>query len=133
MNIYSQESVVNFTDIDQSDTLTISATFDFFQKAANNHAEILGVGRESMKQSGNVWILSRLSVFMDYRPCYGEKLVIRSWPRGSNKLFAIRDYDINGAMVRGRSAWLIVDIEKHRPLRPQAAMDTLPLNEGLNA
>jgi len=147
MDILAQESIIRFGDIDQSDTMTIGATFDLFQEAAINHAEDLGVGREAMTKSGQVWILSRLSVFMERRPRFGEKVTIRTWPRGSNKLFAIRDYSIfgngrgeassngnaAGAAVRGRSAWLIVDLEKRRPLRPQALIETLPPNEGVNA
>ncbi|MCL1812777.1 MAG: thioesterase [Treponema sp.] len=148
MNIFNEESAVRFGDIDQSDSLTIASTFDLFQEAAINHAEILGVGREEMKQSGNVWILSRLSVFMACRPLFKEKIITRTWPRSTNKLFAIRDYDIhysadisgreNGpcsdnVLVRGRSAWLVVDIEKRRPLRPQMAAEKLPPNEGINA
>jgi acyl-ACP thioesterase len=49
----------------------------------------------------------------------------------------MRDYDIhdkdNIPVVSARSAWLIVDIERRRPLRPQSLMDTLPQNEGLDA
>ncbi|MDR2702382.1 MAG: acyl-ACP thioesterase [Spirochaetaceae bacterium] len=135
MDIYAQETTIRFADVDQSDTLTMASTFDLFQEAAINHAEILGVGREAMKQSGQVWILSRISVFMERRPPFGEKVAIRTWPRGANKLFAIRDYDIRSSRVdvRGRSGWLVVDLERHRPLRPQTAMDNLPANEGENA
>ena len=148
MNIYKEESAIRFAGVDQSDTLTIASTFDLFQEAAMNHAEILGVGREALKQSGNIWILSRLSVFMACRPNFGKKIITRAWPRGSNKLFAVRDYDIHysqaisdredgpcldSALVRGRSAWLVLDIEKRKPLRPQIATDKLPLNEGINA
>jgi acyl-ACP thioesterase len=135
MDIYAQESTIRFADVDQSDTLTMASTFDLFQEAAINHAELLGVGRKAMKQSGQVWILSRISVFMERRPQFGEKVTIRTWPRGANKLFAIRDYDIrrSGADVRGRSGWLVVDLEKRRPLRPQTAMESLPANEGVNA
>ena len=148
MNVFCEESSVRFAGIDRSDTLSIASIFDIFQEAAISHAEILGVGREAMKQSGHVWILSRLSVFMKSRPKYGEKIITRTWPRSTNKLFAIRDYDIHlkgdisgseddplsdKAIVRGRSAWLIVDIEKRRPLRPQIAADSLPVNENMNA
>ena len=148
MDIYYEESAVRFSKIDQSDTLTIASTFDLFQEAAISHAEALGVGREEMSQRSHVWILSRISVFMTSRPKFGEAISVRTWPRGSNKLFAIRDYDIhytrdisdhkNGpscgeALVRGRSAWLVVDIEKRRPLRPQTAVEKLPLNENINA
>ena len=138
MDIFSEESTIRFTNIDQSDTLTIASACDLFQEAAMNHAEILGVGREAMQQSGTVWILSRLSVYMACRPRFREKICTRSWPRGANKLFAIRDYDIHSehsddVLVRGRSAWLVVDIEKHRPLRPNSAVEKLPPNEGSNA
>ena len=148
MTIYNEQCTVPFASVDQSDRLSIASTFDFFQEAAINHAEVLGVGREAMKQSGQVWILSRLSVFMKSRPRYREKILIRTWPRGANKLFAVRDYDIHlidhikghedgpgrdEVLVKGRSSWLIVDIEKRRPVRPQAVAESLPFNEGINA
>jgi acyl-ACP thioesterase len=128
---------VRFGDIDRSDRLTLSAVFNYFQDAALMHAEALGVGREPMSHTGQIWILSRMSVLMERRPRYEEKIMVRSWPRGSEKLFAVRDYDVldetGKAIVRGRSGWLIADIEKHRPLRPQAVVEKLPKNEGLDA
>ncbi|MDR2049812.1 MAG: acyl-ACP thioesterase [Treponema sp.] len=136
-NIFVEECSVRFGDIDRSDTLTVAAAFDFFQEAAINHAEILGVGRDAMKTTGQVWILSRMSVFMERRPRFGENITVRSWPRGTHKLFAVRDYDIRGAdgkpAVRGRSGWLILDLEKRRPLRPQGVVEPLPLNDGLDS
>jgi acyl-ACP thioesterase len=62
---------------------------------------------------------------------------VRTWPRGGEKLFAIRNYDIcdknNAATVAARSAWIIMDMEKRRPLRPQSIMENLPRNEGLDS
>ncbi|MDR0402295.1 MAG: acyl-ACP thioesterase [Treponema sp.] len=136
-NIFSEECSVRFGDIDRSDTLTAASAFDFFQEAAINHAEILGVGRDAMKTTGQVWVLSRMTVFMERRPRFGETVTVRTWPRGTHKLFAVRDYDIRGAdgvpAIRGRSGWLILDLEKRRPLRPQALVAPLPLNEGLDS
>jgi acyl-ACP thioesterase len=136
-NIWQETFSVGFRDIDPSDRLTLGAIFDYFQEASINHAENLGVGRASMAQTGQIWILSRISVVLERRPRYRETITLRSWPRGTEKLFAIRDYDIQDAsatpLVRGRSAWLILDMEKHRPLRPQAVVDKLPLNQGLDA
>jgi acyl-ACP thioesterase len=137
MDIFATTLSLCFGDIDRSDRLTLAAIFDYFQEAAINHAEILGVGRESMARTGQVWILSRMSVLVERRPKYREPVTIRSWPRGWEKLFALRDYDIRDAentpVVRGRSGWIIIDREKRRPLRPQGLMDNLPLNEGLDA
>ncbi|MDR3147543.1 MAG: acyl-ACP thioesterase [Treponema sp.] len=137
MNIEQEKMRVQFGAIDRSDRLTLASTSDLFQEAAINHAESLGVGREAMVKSGQIWVLSRLSVAWDRRPAWREEIRVRSWPRGWEKLFALRDYDIRDredhALVRGRSGWIILDMEKRRPLRPQGVMETLPLNEGLDA
>jgi acyl-ACP thioesterase len=133
MTIWQESRNIRFGDIDHSDRLTLASVFDFFQEAAISHADNLGVGRDSLEKTGQVWILSRMSVQVDRRPAYGETITIRTWPRGGEKLFALREYDIRDASGRplagGSSAWLIIDIEKRRPLRPQAVMEALPLNE----
>jgi len=137
IDVWQETVPVRFGAIDKSDKMTLSAAFQFFQELAISHAENLGVGREDMVRNGQIWILSRMSVLVNRRPNYCETVDIRSWPCGWDKLFAIRDYEIrdseNTAVVSARSAWLIIDLEKRRPLRPQAVMDNLPLNEGLEA
>ena len=136
-DIWEETCQVRFGAIDRSDRLTLASVFNFFQETAISHAENLGVGRDSLAKTRQVWILSRISVQIDRRPRYGEAIRVRTWPRGGEKLFAFRDYDIrdsqNIPVVRGRSCWLIIDMEKRRPLRPQAIIDNLPLNEGLEA
>ncbi|MDR1838461.1 MAG: acyl-ACP thioesterase [Treponema sp.] len=137
VDVWQETFPVRFGAIDKSDRLTLDAVFQFFQEAAICHAENLGVGREEMVRTGQVWILSRMSVLVNRRPKYCETITVRSWPRGGEKLFAMRDYDIRDKddipVVAARSAWLIVDMEKRRPLRPQSTMDNLPLNEGKDA
>ena len=137
VNVWQEDFLVRFGSVDNSDRLTLDAVFNFFQEAAISHAENLGVGREAMANSGNVWVLSRLSVIVERRPKYLETVNVRSWPCGGEKLFAMRNYEIrdkdNIAVASGRSAWLIVDMEKHRPIRPQTVIETLPSNEGLEA
>ena len=137
LDIWSEHCTVRFGAIDKSDSMTLDAVFNFFQEAAISHAENLGVGREAMARANQLWILSRISVQVDRRPGYGETVVVRTWPRGGEKLFALRDFDIRDSkdnpVVRARSCWIIIDMEKRRPLRPQSVMDSLPLNEGLDS
>jgi len=137
VDVWQESAPVRFGAIDKSDRLTLDAVFQFFQEAAICHAENLGVGREDMARTGQVWILSRMSVLVKRRPEYCETITVRSWPRGWEKLFAMRNYEIKDkndmAIVSARSAWLIVDMEKRRPLRPQSVMDNLPQNEGLES
>jgi acyl-ACP thioesterase len=90
-----------------------------------------------MTRTGQAWILSRLSLFVERRPLYGEIIEVSTWPRRWEKLFALRGYTIRDAeghaLVRGRGAWLVLDIEKRRPLRVQSIMEPLPQNEGIDA
>jgi len=135
--IWTENCAVRFGAIDKSDAMTLDAALDFFQEAAISHAENLGVGREAMARTNQVWILSRMSTLINRRPQYGETVTVRTWPRGGEKLFALRDFDMRDAadnpVIQARSCWLIIDMEKRRPLRPQSIMDNLPQNEGQDA
>ncbi|GHV87905.1 hypothetical protein AGMMS50267_02650 [Spirochaetia bacterium] len=137
VDIWQETLPVRFGNIDRSDRLTLASIFDFFQEVAISHAEDLGVGREALARTRQGWVLSRMSVVVERRPKWQEPVVVRSWPRGAERLFAIRDYDIRDAqdrpIIRGRSGWLILDIDKRRPLRVQPLIESLPPNDGLDA
>jgi len=137
VDIWREKVPVRFGNIDRSDRLTLWSIFDFFQEAAISHAANLGVGRDAMTKSGQAWILSRLSLFVERRPQYGEIIEVSTWPRKWEKLFALRDYAIRDsggkAIVRGRGAWIVFDIEKRRPLRAQLIMEPLPHNDGIDS
>jgi len=134
LNVWEEIFPVRFAAIDKSDSLTLNAIFQFFQEGAISHAENLCVGRKDLAQTGQVWILSRMSVVVEKRPKYCQTIKIRTWPSGGEKLFAFRDYHICGEddipLISARSSWLIIDIAKRRPLRPQSMMEIMPSNEG---
>jgi acyl-ACP thioesterase len=136
INVFTREYSVSFRHIDRGGLLTPVAALDYLEEAAFGHAEVLGVGYEAMIEKRQAWVLSRISVRMDRRPRFHENIAVSSWPRGHDRLFAVRDYDmrLNGQpLVRARSSWIILDLDKRRPIRPQEIMDKLPLNEGKNA
>jgi acyl-ACP thioesterase len=137
VDIWQSNQKIIFNDVDPSGGITPFAVFNYFQDAAESHAERIGVGRERMLNHRQMWVLSRMSVLIDKRAKLGEDIVLRSWPRGYDRLFCVRDYDIadtNGNFItRARSGWLVVDWEKRRPLRPQSLEFDIPVNEGLDA
>ena len=137
VDIWRETETVRFGNVDRSKKLTLWSIFNYFQEAAISHAANLGVGLEAMGKTGQAWILSRLSLFIERRPDYGETIEVSSWPRSWEKLFALRDYEIRDAdgvpVIRGRGGWLVLDIEKRRPLRVQSLMDSLPANDGIDA
>ena len=124
-------------DVDGADKLTLAAAFNYFQEIAGNHAQELGVGRKDMFDAGQAWILSRMSAVLDRRPGWGSEVRVRTWPRGTSRLFAIRDYEMRvetgEVFARGRSGWLVVDTTTLRPRRPENLAAGLPKNEGMDA
>ncbi|MBU0927281.1 MAG: acyl-ACP thioesterase [Spirochaetes bacterium] len=128
--VYEEPFMVRTWDVDEADRLTIAAAYNYCQEVAGNHARALGVGSEYMAANGLVWVLSRMSAVLDSRPAWGTRLAVRTWPRGTDRLFAMREYEIRdeaGAVVgRGRGAWLVVDSATFRPRRPEAIAEMLP-------
>jgi acyl-ACP thioesterase len=136
IDIWREEFTVKFGAVDRSDRLTLAAVFDMFQELAINHAENLGAGRGALAAARQGWVLSRMSVVVDSRPKWGETLTARSWPRGADRLFAVRDYDIQSGdrtLARGRGDWLILDLDRRRPLRVQPVIGNFPQNNGIDA
>ncbi|TFG83188.1 MAG: hypothetical protein E4H20_06085 [Spirochaetales bacterium] len=104
------------------------ALANMLQEAAGEHAFQLGVGADAMAARGLTWMLSRLDIRVDREPRESERLVVRTWPAGFEKLFAVRDFEVVGEgsdkpIIRASYAYLVVDVEARRPLRPQNAVD----------
>jgi len=137
VDVWREETSVRFGSVDRSNRLTVGSIFSFFQEAATSHAADLGVGLEHLARTGQAWVLSRQSLFIERRPAFGEIIRINTWPRRWEKLFALRDYEIRDesgvAVVRGRAGWIIIDVEKRRPLRVESIISPLPPNEGHDA
>lgn len=136
-NIWNEQCTVRTWDVDRSGRMHPAAVCNFFQEIAGNHAVALGVGKDDLIAGGHAWILSRMTAVVDSRPQWGDTLIAKTWPRGIDRLFAIRDYELTGTdgtvFARGRSAWVVIDTAKMRPVRPNFLTDRIPLNEGRDA
>ena len=109
--------------------LTLSSLFDFFQDIASEHAIALGYGREELMKDNNFLVLSRMYSVIDKWPAMGDKISIRTWPRGTEKLFALRDFiarEEDGSIIAmATSSWLIVDYTTKRIQRPDNNLNRL--------
>jgi acyl-ACP thioesterase len=58
-------------------------------------------------------------------------VVVETWPSGLNRLYATRVFVLRDreerVLARGTSAWLVIDTERRRPVRPPASLDDLEL------
>lgn len=108
-------------DSDQNGRLTLPSLFHFLQECAWDNARANDFGYEFLEKNNAYWVLSRVLVQMDEYPQWRDEIEIKTWPKGVDGFFAIRDFQIylNGKTIgNATSYWLIVDKERKRPRRP---------------
>ena len=137
--IWTDEYLISSYDVDAGGKAPLTTLGRLMQETAYNHAEHLGFGYHQLKENNFFWVLSRLLIRVNRYPHWGERVVLRTWPTGIERLFAYRDYrllDEQGVtLAEAGSAWLILDADKHRPQRPdelRARIDILPDKPALN-
>lgn len=118
---------VQLFDTDIHGTLSARGLWDFLQETAGNHTETLGVAPDELRRKGLAWILSRLRMSVQRYPALGERVTVRTWPTGIDRLFALRDFsmsDKGGIVVASAvSAWIALDLGSKRPVRIQSIFD----------
>ncbi len=123
---------VRFNEVGAFGVLRPTVLLDYLLDAAGNHAAHLGVGMEAMYERGLTWFLSRLHVRVARYPRGGERMTVRTWPSGIQRLFFTREFvveDGTGARLAiGSSAWIAVNPTTRRPVRPASLGVTLPWN-----
>jgi acyl-ACP thioesterase len=102
---------------------------NFLQEAAGAHAYALGFGIEDLRSRGQTWMLAKMDLRVDRLPREGERVRVRTWPSGLDRLLALRDITLETMggepLVRSVYAYLVVDLEARRPLRPERALPGL--------
>jgi acyl-ACP thioesterase len=121
---------VRLNEVGSHGSLRPTVLLDYLLDAAGNHASQLGVGMHAMFDRGLTWFLSRLHVKVLRYPRGGEEMVVRTWPSGIQRLFYTREFVVVDAagqhLAVASSAWIVVNPETRRPVRPSVLGVVLP-------
>ncbi|PTN37674.1 acyl-[acyl-carrier-protein] thioesterase [Desulfonatronum sp. SC1] len=135
-SVWTESFRVRTSEADMFGLARLDALFGCFQEAAGHHARDLGVGREHLDAQGCFWVLSRCWMRVRRYPAWGREFVVRTWPQGVRRLFALRHFrllDPGGEEFgSGISAWVILDAAKHRPVRPGPFLEHMVLPDELD-
>ncbi len=115
-----------FYEVGPDGCITIQALTNYFQEAAGNHAAELGVGMQHLFEKGQSWVLSRFFIQMHQFPQWKQPVTIDTWPAGTERMFALRHFRLRSGEIEigfGSSAWLLIDLARRRPLRPDFVRD----------
>ena len=123
---YQKKYAVHVYETGPDGKLTLYSLFDYFQDIASDHAVKLGYGRDDLLKQNHFWVLSRIYAEISAWPQWGEELVIKTWPRGTESLFALRDYEARYSdgrpVANATSSWLIIDRDTRRIQRPDKTL-----------
>lgn len=99
-----------------------SGLLDILQSVAGEHAEILGIGYEALKEKGYAFVLARIKYDL-YRPITKySKIVVETTPLVPGRIdfdrdFEIYDFNTNELIGVATSKWIIIDLNTRRICR----------------
>ena len=105
---------------DQNGKLNLHSLFQLLQECAWDNARLNNFGYEYLDLKNAFWVLSRVLVEIKEYPEWKDEIEIKTWTKGVEGFFAIRDFQIskNGKVIGNvTSYWLILDKESKRPKR----------------
>lgn len=116
----SRMYTVAVDEVDFAERLKPSSVLQYFQDLATEHADIIGIGYETMLKKNLIWVLTNVSVRFHRYPTIGESIKVTTFPRKPAVAYALRDYYItdcnNNVLISGTSKWVTIDV-KSRMIR----------------
>ena len=111
--IFEKEYTLRAGDFDKFDRLHPAAVLDLFQDVAGQHADLLGIGYDTLLKRSLMWVLVRVK-FRFLAPAHRyQTVVVKTWPLEPRRLSHRREYcieDENGErLVEGSSEWVVMD------------------------
>ncbi len=105
---------------DCHDRLTMWGMARLMQESAGHHAETAELGFRQLIERGKAWVLCRMYFVVNRMPMESETVQVKTWSRGTDGLFAFRDFELidsQGVAVTCSTYWVIIDFESRKALR----------------
>lgn len=109
---------VSYSDVDASRHIRLCDLERYLLETAGESATTMGFGTEYILNKYNcTWVLTRLSVEMDYLPKYEDEILVETWVEGNAHMFSIRNFhiylhkkDYDFLIGRATSVWTLLNL-----------------------
>lgn len=126
MDLFEQTIEVPSYLCDRQDRLHPWAAVRLCQEVSEFHSKATGIGYEELLRQNRIWIISRAYYIIYRRPKALEKVMLSTWSRGNDGLFAFRDYrmvsEAGEELLTGTTYWPMIDFTTRKPIRLKEAM-----------
>ncbi len=120
-NIRSDRYTVNWHESDFKGFASPDVICNYLGESAWRQAGEQGFGFEDAEKLGQFWVVLRWYIKLQNYPRWRDEIVVETWPRKPEHLFAFRDYritDVGGKMLgAATSTWMVLDGVSRRPQR----------------
>ena len=127
--MYEKNIIIKYSEMDYQLALKPSALLNFLQDMASQNAEELGFGYSYIKKKNLAWFLLKYRMEFEEYPVGKYNLGLKTEPRGYNKLFAYRDFEISineKTSAKIASIWALVDLDNGKLMNISEALDNNP-------
>ncbi|MBN1412483.1 MAG: hypothetical protein JW969_16670 [Spirochaetales bacterium] len=132
--IYKENYKVRSYECDFQARIFPHILYSYLLNAAWGHVRDTEFSYQGLEKKGQFWVVSRFLMEFLKIPEWDDTITIETWGKGIEKLFALRDYVVyseNGAEIcKATSAWLMLDRNTLRPLKPALFLDNFPVISG---
>lgn len=119
--MYSFDSRIRFSEVDQNGYLTLNRLVDYFQDCCIFHSEDVGLGMSTAEDKNKVWMLLGWQIEIERLPKFTEKVTISTWPYSFVRIKGGRNFtmtDEGGDVIaRADSQWVYMNLETGLPER----------------
>lgn len=119
--VYTKTFKIRYSDIDLHGVLKTVKIFDYFQDIASEHAAQMGISGYDVLLKNLAWVIYRYQLKIDKLPSWNETIEISTFRSPYKKLYEYRFFkgmDAHGNLLfEGKTAWILVDVEKRKPVR----------------
>ncbi len=134
MNKYIQEINIGAYHTNQYAQASVTSLFNIMLEAAWAHARVMEWGYDDLKGNNMFWVLSRVYFELEKYPLWQEKITLNTWSAGTDGIYAYREFILENeqheVLLRGSTAWLILNMETKRIFRLRDFRDTFPRLDG---
>ena len=118
---YRYDVNITETDFYEDGSVKLSSLLFFFQEAATEHANVIGIGRDTLLEKNVVWILAKMKVRILNELEVGDGYYVMTYPREVKSRFCPRDYylyDKDGQLAAvGSAIWSLMDWTTRKVVR----------------
>jgi len=124
-NWHSEKLVVNDTNVDFNETVSVLELMKLFQMVTFNHSQKIELDHDTMiKKSNAFWVVTKMKLVLNGEIRSQDKINVTTWTHELGGVRALRDCTIkcgSSIKVKGTSEWCCLDFET-RKLRKMSSI-----------